>query len=159
MDQTRGTTRRPYQPLSPLSAAQPLLAWIDAHNGAWPKWRQCCSSQGLLQGQTYYRYFQASTFSQVIERAQAVLDGTPMTSWLAILPRVSRTKPCLGDCGVTILDEGAHVRFCAKCRWKQLHGQMGLSDEGALEPVLTLPQRRHLGLQQGTWDDWDLMEL
>lgn len=159
MDQTRGTTRRPYTPLSPLSAAQPLLEWIDAHEGRWPKWRECHSSQGLLQGQTYYRYFQASTFSQVIDRAHAVVEGKSACSWLMALPRVARKKACLGECGVQMLDEGPHVRFCTKCRWRQAHGLMAGADTTWLEPVLTLTERRRFGLEQAAWDDADIMEL
>lgn len=160
MDYTRSSIHHRYAPLSPVSAAQPLLAWIADH-GRWPKWRECHASQGLLQGQTYYRYFQASTFSQVVERAQAVIDGRPTSGWIMVTPAIEKTKVCLGGCGTMIRDEGPHVRFCGGCRRRTVLGLPlpSVQEGDMLEPVFTAMQRRRLGLIQERGDAWELIEL
>jgi hypothetical protein len=98
---------RGYVPMSPLSAAVPLLQWIEMH-GREPHWREYCPSQGLPYATTYFRSFGVSSLSLVLAQAYALATEPPA---------VVKTKPCLDDrCRQLIPDEGHHIRFCTDCR-------------------------------------------
>ena len=134
--------------MSPLSAALPLIQWIEAHD-RWPQMRECCASQGLLHWMTYYRHFGTWHLSELIAKAAAIVA-------VSRVPVVTQ-KPCLG-CGVAIVDEGHHVRFCLPCR-KGMNTRAGQAAVD-MEPGLSLVELRRYGKGRAGWDDTsELMEI
>src|ERR1044071_1965859 len=142
-----------YCPITPLSMAMPLITWTDAH-GRWPTARECSAGEGLRCVKSYYRYFEVSTLSAIMEQAYAVVSQTP-TVFVVQAPPSPGRKPCLG-CRKAILDQRAHIRFCRACR--QAMGRKEREHWTDMEVTLT-PYRVHFQGVAWSWDEDDLMEV
>jgi hypothetical protein len=129
---------------TPLSAALLLAQWTDAHQRP-PKWREYSAGEGLYAARSYLQWFQASTLAAMLVQASATLAC-----------RVT-TKPCLNApaCPEMILDEGAHIRFCTKCR-----GRACARDDAYREPAFPRTRLERWGVGGDTWGlrediDWN----
>ena len=123
--------KRGFLPMTATSAAVMLAAWVETHSGMRPSTRECRNTNGLPHHQTFYRLWgSAGSFGAIIMRAEqcakdfyAYVSVSIMTSHRdATISSLPKMRFCLGidakgrDCKNRFLDEGPHIRFCAKCR-------------------------------------------
>ena len=137
-------TRR--TPLSPLSAALTMVAWVQTH-GRPPRCTECVGQEGLHWYATYYDAFALSSWSAILDEASALTQG-----WCLSGLRVSATalKRCLNapQCSNLIPDEGPGIRFCRAC-------QQAMRQEVAFIEPLVSPQRwRRWGVHDIEGDSW-----
>jgi hypothetical protein len=106
-------------PVTQFSAAQALAQWTLEHGRA-PMTLDCRPTEGLMWPSTYYKCFEVSCFSAALSLAFSLVP--PISGGLPVSADGSRSlKPCLNApaCSAFIVDEGRHIRFCARCRGKQ----------------------------------------
>ena len=140
---------------SPLSAALTLVGWMEAE-GRWPMFRDCHNARGLKSPHFYYRVFDVSCLSQAVRRALDLASGIAyggVSFCETTVTKRPREKACLGECGRTILDEGAHIRFCQHCRdlWKQRQEDNG--PDYLPDPAFTHTSLKKIGVHVGGWED------
>lgn len=144
-------------PMTQLSAAVTLAQWTRDH-GHPPRCSDCVGNDGLHWFTTYYKTFQASTFSGVLELAASLLSTLALSALGGDSTRAM--KPCLNApaCPAIIVDEGKHIRFCSACR----RGKQALEAMVNMEacvPLLSRPRLERYGLGRDGWFasevEWD----
>lgn len=138
-----------FPPMTQFSAAVTLIQWAQDH-GRLPRCSDCAGSGGLHWFTTYYKTFQASTFSGVLELAASLLSGVELSS--SIGDRLREMKPCMNApaCPEMIVDEGKHIRFCVGCR-KRKQVLAAMVNTEALEPLLSRTRLERYGLGRDGW--------
>lgn len=124
-------------PMSPLSAAIPLAAWVQTH-GRYPIDLECVTRNNLPHWGTIYKLFPGSSFSARI----SVALGLPGAFASNI-----KLRECLGTgCAVRFYTTPA-VRLCPRCH------ALTTRDESAYEiPALSRAQLEQFGIGLADWD-------
>ena len=128
----------PY-PMSPLSAALPLAAWISAH-GRYPVDTECVASNGLPHFTTLYKMFPGSSFSARISLALVLLQD--------VLTTHVKLRACLGTACTVRFYTTPNVRLCPRCRTTLAH-----SHDDSEMPALQRAQLRRWGVGMADWEE------
>lgn len=136
---------------TPLSAALTLVSWIQT-NKRFPSPRECRASTVGIHWTTLYNVLPGSSFSAMVSAALDIagmcLTGKEEPFLSPEIPQV-KIRRCLGaHCDATFPDQGAHVRFCERCRKR-------ISDSVVEEPdpLVTRADMRRFGIGMADWDD------
>lgn len=154
--------QRGFPRMTALSAAALVTEWIALHGGLRPVTRDCRNTNGLPHHTAIYRLFgSAGSFGLMIAQAEAcvsqyqeaLVQPGPMSAVYSNSGMKMRT--CLGrsargqDCEVRFPDEGAHIRFCNKCRTKghNRHSYAPQEDALTIDVGVTRVELKRWGLQ------------
>ena len=152
--------KRGFLPMTTTSAAVMLVTWMEAHSGMRPSTRECRNTNGLPHHQTFYKLWgSAGSFGAIIMRAEqcakefyAYVSASMIVSHIHVpIAALPKMRLCLGidvkgrDCKNRFLDEGPHIRFCAKCR-SQKHDNARHKDVGTIDIAVNHVELKRWGI-------------
>ena len=129
-------------PMTPLSAAQIIVAWVAVHQRL-PMRDECVASLGMVHFTTIYKLFPGSCLSARLTMALAWPGVTVPSDVLGCW----KVRPCLGPGCDASFYTTPEVRLCPQCRRRPPR------DEGCHEgQTLTRAQLTRYGIGMADWD-------